>query len=260
MPEMDQKKVGMFIAETRKAKGLTQKDLAERLALSDKTISKWETAKSMPDPSLMIPLCEVLEINVNELLSGERLDTSEYSRKAEENMIHLMKEKNQEGKNRRKEFWLTVIGELLLVVLMILVLIIFGDFFMFQHIFDIGALGAMFAVDVVLLLMTGLIKDFGRAVKCLFKGTEDRSCEQLARALRAVRMVSVASVAMGALTAVIAVLFMLYNMVGLSSVGPALSHALLSLGYGFVAVLLLLPVRMKLELGLMEQETLHFTV
>jgi hypothetical protein len=170
-----------------------------------------------------------------------------------------MKEKNQEGKNRRKEFWLTVIGELLLVVLMILVLIIFGDFFMFQHIFDIGALGAMFAVDVVLLLMTGLIKDFGRAVKCLFKGTEDRSCEQLARALRAVRMVSVASVAMGALTAVIAVLFMLYNMVGLSSVGPALSHALLSLGYGFVAVLLLLPVRMKLELGLMEQETLHFT-
>jgi flagellar motor component MotA len=64
---------------------------------------------------------------------------------------------------------------------------------------------------------------------------------------------------MGALVAVIAMLIMLYNMEDFSSVGPALSHALLSLGYGLVADILLLPVRMKLELGLMEQETLHFT-
>jgi hypothetical protein len=201
----------------------------------------------------MIPLCDVLEINVNELLSGERLEPSEYSRKAEENMIHLMKEKNREGKKGRKEFWLTVIGELLLVALIVSVLIIFGDFNAFQYIFDIVVLGAMLVVEVILLCMTGLMKDFGRAVKCLFKGTEERERVQLERALRAVRMISAGSILMGALMAVIALLIMLYNMADLLFIGPSAAHALRSLGYGLAIALLLVPVRMKLELGLLEQ-------
>ncbi len=67
---MDQEKIGKFIADCRKEKGLTQLQLAEKLGISNRAVSKWETGKSCPDVSLMLELCSVLEITVNELLSG----------------------------------------------------------------------------------------------------------------------------------------------------------------------------------------------
>lgn len=95
---MDQTRIGTFIAVLRKEKGLTQKELAEQIGISDKTVSKWETGNGMPDIAYLSPLCEVLDINVNELLSGEKLPSEEYLGKAEENMKHLMQE-NQNNKN-----------------------------------------------------------------------------------------------------------------------------------------------------------------
>ncbi len=96
---MDQIRIGKFIAETRKQKNLTQRQLADTLSISDKTVSKWERGKGLPEISLMMPLCETLEITVNDLLSGELVTESNYQKKAEENMMNLMKE-NQENKNR----------------------------------------------------------------------------------------------------------------------------------------------------------------
>lgn len=96
---MEQIKIGKFIAEERKAKGLTQRQLADVLSISDKTVSKWECGKGLPEVSLMLPLCETLNITVNDLLSGERVSEVDYQRKAEENMMDLMKE-NQENKKR----------------------------------------------------------------------------------------------------------------------------------------------------------------
>ena len=87
---MDQTRIGTFIAVLRKEKGLTQKELAEQIGISDKTVSKWETGNGMPDIAYLSPLCEVLDINVNELLSGEKLPSEEYLGKAEENMKDLM--------------------------------------------------------------------------------------------------------------------------------------------------------------------------
>ena len=87
---MDQIKIGAFIAALRKEQGLTQRQLAEELNISDKTVSKWETGKGLPEVSLMLPLCERLGISVNELLSGERLEQENYEQKAEENMLNLM--------------------------------------------------------------------------------------------------------------------------------------------------------------------------
>ena len=95
---MDQIKIGKFIQETRKEKNLTQKELAERLDVSDKAVSKWETGNGLPEVSLMLPLCEILEISVNELLSGERLDERHYQEKAEENIVHLISEKEEAKK------------------------------------------------------------------------------------------------------------------------------------------------------------------
>ena len=96
---MDQIKIGRFIAEARKSRGITQRQLADELSVSDKTISKWECGKGLPEVSLMLPLCGALNITVNELLTGERLSESDYRKKAEENMMELMKE-NRENKKR----------------------------------------------------------------------------------------------------------------------------------------------------------------
>lgn len=95
---LNQEKIGKFIAERRKEMDLTQKQLAQRLNVSDKAVSKWETGRSMPDNSILFELCQVLEINVNELLSGEKLSDDNYHGKAEENMMTLMKEKQNSGR------------------------------------------------------------------------------------------------------------------------------------------------------------------
>ena len=89
---MDQIKIGKFIADERKRKGYTQKQLSEKLEISDKTISKWERGNGFPEVSLLLPLCNELEITVNELLSGERLQAMDYKKKAEENMVNLVRE------------------------------------------------------------------------------------------------------------------------------------------------------------------------
>lgn len=96
---MDQIRIGKFISQMRKEKNITQKQLADSLAISDKTISKWECGKGLPEVSLMLPLCEILQITVNDLLSAERVSVVEYQKKAEENMMDLMKE-NAENKKR----------------------------------------------------------------------------------------------------------------------------------------------------------------
>ncbi|MBO5371181.1 MAG: helix-turn-helix domain-containing protein [Lachnospiraceae bacterium] len=89
---MDQVKIGKFMAEIRKQRGMTQKELAEQVGISDKTISKWECGNSIPDISYLEALCNSLDITVNELLSGEKLSEQSYSEKAEENIMALMKE------------------------------------------------------------------------------------------------------------------------------------------------------------------------
>ena len=96
---MDQIKIGKFIASCRKEQGMTQAILAEKLGISDRAVSKWETGKSMPDSGIMLELCELLKINVNELLSGERIMAESFDKRAEENLIAMRRE--VEEKNRQ---------------------------------------------------------------------------------------------------------------------------------------------------------------
>jgi len=95
---MDQMKIGKFIADERKRKGYTQKQLSEKLLISDKTISKWERGNGFPEVSLLLPLCNELKITVNELLSGERVSEDDYRIKAEENMVSLVREAQESKK------------------------------------------------------------------------------------------------------------------------------------------------------------------
>ena len=92
---MEPTRISRFIAERRKALGLTQRQLAEQLSVSDKAVSKWETGRGLPDVLLMPPLCAALGITVNDLLSGERVGEGDYRKKAEENMMELVRENAQ---------------------------------------------------------------------------------------------------------------------------------------------------------------------
>ena len=96
---MDQVKIGRFIAEMRKQQNLTQREFADALGISDKTISKWECGNGLPDLSFMQSICEILKIDLNELFSGEKLTDAEYKKKAEENMLTLVKEAEKIKKN-----------------------------------------------------------------------------------------------------------------------------------------------------------------
>ncbi len=97
---MNHIEIGEFIAKCRKGKKLTQAQLAERLNITDRAVSKWETGKSMPDSSIMLELCEILGITVNELLSGKKADMESYEKRADENLIALKKkDENNMTKN-----------------------------------------------------------------------------------------------------------------------------------------------------------------
>ncbi len=96
---MDQIKIGKFIAACRKKKNMTQAELAEKLNITDRAISKWETGKGMPDSSLMLKLCKELDISVNELLSGEMIKMEKYNETIEENLLEL-KRLNEESTKR----------------------------------------------------------------------------------------------------------------------------------------------------------------
>ena len=95
---MDQIKIGKFIQEKRKSKNLTQLELAEKLNITDRAISKWECGKSLPDASIMLELCEILGISVNELLTGEELEMKDYDKQAELNLLELKRQKEASDK------------------------------------------------------------------------------------------------------------------------------------------------------------------
>lgn len=95
---MNQIQIGRFIASCRKEKDLTQANLAEILGITDRAVSKWETGKSMPDSSIMLELCEILGISVNELLTGGRINMENYNKIAEENLCKMRKRQEEDNK------------------------------------------------------------------------------------------------------------------------------------------------------------------
>ena len=118
---MDQIKIGKFIASCRKDAGLTQAVLAEKLGISDRAVSKWENGKSMPDSGIMLDLCELLKVNVNELLSGEKIMVESYDKRAEENLLAMRKEVEEKNRQLLKtEIWIgapaTLAGLMMCVV------------------------------------------------------------------------------------------------------------------------------------------------
>ena len=105
---MNQVKIGKFIASKRKEQGLTQLQLAEKLGITDRAVSKWETGKSLPDASLMPELCKLLKITINDLLCGEVVSVENYNEKAEKALLEMVKK--EEMQNKKLMIYENVIG------------------------------------------------------------------------------------------------------------------------------------------------------
>ncbi len=118
---MNQIKIGRFIAERRKELNITQRELADRLSITDRAVSKWENGRAMPDSSLMLSLCEILGITVNDLLKGELVGEENYTEELEKSLIDMVKEK-EEG-DRRLLTIECVVGGLSIIVLLLPIII-----------------------------------------------------------------------------------------------------------------------------------------
>ena len=106
---MNQLEIGRFIADCRKKNNLTQMQLAERLGITDRAVSKWENGKSMPDSSIMLDLCDILCITVNELLSGEKINMENSNQKNEQLLLDMAKELEKKNKIVWSSMWAILI-------------------------------------------------------------------------------------------------------------------------------------------------------
>ena len=120
---MNQEKIGKFISECRKKKKLTQQDLAYKLGVSDRTIGNWENGRNMPDLSLFKPICDELDITINEFLSGERIEKEVYQEKFEENIINTIDYSSKKIKEKNKS-----IGLILIILGVLITIISIGIF------------------------------------------------------------------------------------------------------------------------------------
>jgi transcriptional regulator with XRE-family HTH domain len=176
---LDQKRTGMFILELRKEKGYTQKQLADRIGVSDKAISRWETGRGLPDTSIMPALCEALSISVNELLSGERLSLEDYSGKAEEIMVDFMKNKEDMLSEKRKDRRGILIGFALIILMIAFSMLNIGASLVYY--LDIPS--AMYVVGIMYfaLIGAGYVRMFHKAFGVVFsrKKLSSDECELL---------------------------------------------------------------------------------
>ena len=248
----DQTKTGKFIAENRKQLGLTQKDLSEKLGISDKTISKWETGHGMPDVSLIPQLCEILSVNSNELLAGEKLESAEsFSRKAEENVMELMKtNKTVNAKSR----W-SLAGGIAGLLLLFLYMLSFGGFngnYLIIFI-DLPSFCCIIGITALILVASGRLGAFFKGMGLAFRRSslsDDGGMEndlEVKASLSAVKTAITANLFGGLFGTLTAVMYMLTQLNDPSTVGPNLSVALITMFYGLFFAILLLPIRERLN-------------
>ena len=165
---MNQEKIGRFISEMRKKKNMTQSELAEKLGVTDRSVGNWENGRNMPDLSLFKPLCEILVISINDLLSGEKISKEEYQEKFEENIVNTI-----DYSNKKISKYSSVVG---------ILLVIFGLFISTSAIMIFpseSSWGSIYSVFGTIIFVLGISK-LTRGIKyyirlililCIFLGT-----------------------------------------------------------------------------------------
>ena len=205
--------IGKFIQEIRKEKGLTQKELAELIGVSDKTISKWENGNSSPDTSMLMSLSEALEITVNELLSAEKISPENYSMKAEETIMTLMKE-NEAGK--RTHLISQIIGLLLIILAFVLIFAISAGTETIALFLDSASFVFLLIISVGVVLLSG---------------ARDRESVLM--------LLSKTVIPIGIVIAIVSFIIFMALINDLSVIGPNLCVIMLSILYSYIAKIII---------------------
>ena len=240
---MDQAKSGRFIAEKRKEKGMTQKELAKQLGIGDKAVSKWECGRGMPDNAMMLPLCDLLGITVNELLMGEDLSKNDYNESSKNIILTLMKEKESLKKKNKKNLLscgMAILFTILLILLMDMPIQIRHNWVYFFDPFS-------FLMDPILvfvmLLVTGNVTSFFQSFLIIRNRDVDRN--RLFSSLMAVKLAMASFLLGGAMFTIFDTIFVLGTMT--KEPGKGVAFTLLTMLYGMLFALFLLPLKVKLE-------------
>lgn len=250
---MDQIKIGKFIAEMRKEQNLTQIDLADQLGISNKTISKWECGNGMPDYAVMESLCDILKINVNELLSGERLPSKDYNKKAEENMMSLIQESSEKKMWPRFESLTAILGIMALFAIVLLMIMVSGGVAAIGNFIDIPSIIGVLLPSFIVLIISDLWKDFWKAFR-LGWGKQSMVDElQVKKSLLAVKTEMWTLVLCGLIMSGVGLVEFLRRLSDPEMIGRLVAVAILSTFYGLLFSLCLFPVRARLEKKLLEE-------
>ena len=146
---MDLIKIGKFIADCRKEKDITQEQLAEKLYITDRAVSKWERGLSLPDADKMLDICDILDINVNELLNGERIDMKDNEKKTNELLVELAKQDEIKNKKLMTSMWAILITSSMFYTLILLLSVTtLEEGFM---------LGLIICISTIIFLIAGFI-------------------------------------------------------------------------------------------------------
>lgn len=250
---MDQIKIGKFIAEMRKEQNLTQIDLAEQLGISNKTISKWECGNGMPDYAVMESLCEILNINVNELLSGERLPSKDYNKKAEENMMNLIQESSEKKMWPRFESFTAILGIMALLAIVVLMILSCGGVAAIANFIDVPSAFYVLLSSFIGLAISGLWKDFWKAFRLAWGNQGMIDVSQVKKSMLAVKTEMLALVFCGLIMSCVGVVEFLRRLSDPEMIGPIMAVIFLSIFYGLLFSLCLLPVRARLEKKLLDE-------
>ena len=249
---MDQEKIGVFISTLRKEQGMTQQQLADAIGVSNKTISKWECGKGMPELALIVPLCHILQISINEFLSGEHLLENGYTEKAEVNMMNLLQETENSKKKSRSSllaFGITVIIFLFVVLYSVITNMGIGMNMLFV---DMPTLLSMFLVTALFLLGTNLGLPFFDSSRIIFGKKKSVSIKQLFQAKSAIKLAKITFLGMGFLESCIS--FMAEGTLLFTGLSISISIALNGILYGLIGFLLLLPIQVRLEIMYMQKQ------
>lgn len=240
---MNQEAIGKFIAICRKEKGLTQKQLAENLNITDRAVSKWETGKSIPDAAIMLDLCKILGISANELLSGERIAMENYQKRAEENLVELQ----QKAYNAQKSSSLLV--KLAVLILGVFFIVKYGIGSGIPNFVDHTSMEFILIPCFLMLLCTGYWRGFLNAFVYLIK-REHCTAEMIRNSANALRLVCNTSLIWGSIGFIISTVnLMRYRMSNpeFAALCGDISVAVLPLFYALVINAVLMPLYFELN-------------
>ncbi len=244
---MEQAVIGKFISDIRKERGMTQRQLANIIGVSDKTISKWECGKGMPEVTSLVSLCNALGISVNELISGERLLNEDYSKKAEVNMLNLLRENKRTKRNLFPMLLLTII---ILALAVGYVVATNMDVYEYSLLFDSATLLNMLFVTGIYLLGTDLWRAFITSLGIVIKRKRTMPETELYRTKLAVDVVGKTWLIMGCINSCIGIMNILPIASGehvITALGITIKFALNGILYGLVGFLLLLLIKIRIE-------------